>query len=239
MKCQNHSAIYTDIDKSCPSRKIFTSQICLLTFFTKIKFMQNLYFTVLSFENSVHTDQIRPADQDRNCFSSIQWNYVNSFLASSDFCHLLIIFANSFNPDLDRHKVGHDQDSNCFDTLIVILKELFEKVYLEKSANDNKSMKNYPACRVFQKCNFLLNMVTLCRCKLVWILISLLISLPPGKLYMLFCPLLILFCKINFFEKFFQKYHLSVKQIGSRSGPTFCQAWSGSNLFAKAKNRRH
>ena len=33
-----------------------------------------------------------------------------------------------------------------------------------------------------------------------------------------FCRLLIFF-KINFFEKFLQKYHLSVKQIGSRSGP--------------------
>ena len=28
----------------------------------------------------------------------------------------------------------------------------------------------------------------------------------------------------NFFEKFFQEYHLSVKQIGSRSSPTFCRA---------------
>ena len=37
------------------------------------------------------------------------------------------------------------------------------------------------------------------------------------------CCLLIFF-KINFFEKFFQEYHLSVKQIGSRSGPTFCRA---------------
>ena len=32
-----------------------------------------------------------------------------------------------------------------FDTLIVLLKELFEKVYFEKkSAEDNRSMKNYP-----------------------------------------------------------------------------------------------
>ena len=27
---------------------------------------------------------------------------------------------------------------------------------------------------------------------------------------------------------------ISVKQIGSRSGPTFCWAWSGSNMFVKA-----
>ena len=50
---------------------------------------------------------------------------------------------------------------------------------------------------------------------------------------MVFCRLLIFF-KVNFFEKFFQElYQLSVKQIGPRSDPTFCRACSGSNLFAK------
>ena len=34
----------------------------------------------------------------------------------------------------------------------------------------------------------------------------------PGKFFMLFCRLLIFF-KINFFEKFFQEYHLSVKHF--------------------------
>ena len=43
------------------------------------------------------------------------------------------------------------------------------------------------------------------------------------------------FFKIRFLEKLFQKYHLSVKQIGLRSGPTLCRAWSGSNLFAKVE----
>ena len=33
-----------------------------------------------------------------------------SFLASSDFCHLLITFANSLDPDLN---VGPDRDPNC------------------------------------------------------------------------------------------------------------------------------
>ena len=54
----------------------------------------------------------------------------------------------------------------------------------------------------------------------------------------LFCCLLIFF-KINLFEKFFQKYHLNVKQIGSRSGLTLCQALSGSKLFAKVISRSH
>ena len=34
------------------------------------------------------------------------------------------------------------------------------------------------------------------------------------------------FFKINFWEKFFQEYHQSVKKFGSRSGPMFCQSWS-------------
>ena len=38
-----------------------------------------------------------------------------------------------------------------------------------------------------------------------------------------FLSLLILL-KIYFLEKFFQENRLSIKQIGSRSGPTFCRA---------------
>ena len=41
----------------------------------------------------------------------------------------------------------------------------------------------------------------------------------PLKFFMLFYHLLIVL-KINYFKKFFQNYHLSVKQIGSRLGPT-------------------
>ena len=46
-------------------------------------------------------------------------------------------------------------------------------------------------------------------------------SLHAGEFFMLCCRLLIFF-KINIFKKFFQEYHQSVKQFGSRSGPTFC-----------------
>ena len=49
---------------------------------------------------------------------------------------------------------------------------------------------------------------------------------------MLFCCLLIFF-KINFFEEFFQKYHQSVKQFGSRSGPTFFSPDLGSNCLQR------
>ena len=37
----------------------------------------------------------------------------NSLPASSDFCHLLITFANSLDPDQARHNVGPDLDPNC------------------------------------------------------------------------------------------------------------------------------
>ena len=48
-------------------------------------------------------------------------------------------------------------------------------------------------------------------------------SLPHGKIFMLFCRLMI-FIKINFLDKFFQEYNLSVKQIRSRSGLMWVQS---------------
>ena len=38
---------------------------------------------------------------------------INSFFASGDFCCLLITFANSLDPDQDRHSVGPGLDPNC------------------------------------------------------------------------------------------------------------------------------
>ena len=54
---------------------------------------------------------------------------LNLSLLSRDFCHLLITFSHSFNPDHDRQVVGHDLAPNHL-TLCVIafLKEVFEKV---------------------------------------------------------------------------------------------------------------
>ena len=54
---------------------------------------------------------------------------------------------------------------------------------------------------------------------------------------MIFCRLLT-FSKLFFSKKKFWKHYLSVKQFGSRSGPIFCQSWSGSKLFAKVISRR-
>ena len=56
--------------------------------------------------------------------------------------------------------------------------------------------------------------------------------------YSCFCCRLLTFFKMNFFKKIFQEHYQSVKQFGSRSGPMFCQSWSGSKLFAKVMIRR-
>ena len=64
-----------------------------------------------------------------NAFTSYP---LNSFLARVDFFHLLETFANSLDPDQDRLNVGSDQDLNYL-TLIVFLKEFFDKFNFEKS----------------------------------------------------------------------------------------------------------
>ena len=46
------------------------------------------------------------------------------------------------------------------------------------------------------------------------------------------------FFKINLFKIFFWDRYLSVKQVGSRSGLTKRQSWSGSKLFAMVISRR-
>ena len=46
------------------------------------------------------------------------------------------------------------------------------------------------------------------------------------------------FFKTNFFKKILAGIQQSVKQLGSWSGRTLCQAWSGSKLFAKVISRR-
>ena len=49
-------------------------------------------------------------------------------------------------------------------------------------------------------------------------------SLPTGYVAC-FCCCLLIFFKINFFEKIFQEYHQIVKQFGSRSGLTSGLIW--------------
>ena len=47
------------------------------------------------------------------------------------------------------------------------------------------------------------------------------------------CPLIIFANSLDPDHAFFQDSYQIVKGIGTRSGPTFCQSWSGSKLFAK------
>ena len=48
-----------------------------------------------------------------------------------------------------------------------------------------------------------------------------------------------IFSKSIFKKKILQEYHYSIKLFGSRSGLTFCQAWSGSKLIANVISRQH
>ena len=48
---------------------------------------------------------------------SRSYSVFNSLPASGDFCHLLITFANSWDPDQARQKVGPDLDPNCLTPL--------------------------------------------------------------------------------------------------------------------------
>ena len=53
------------------------------------------------------------------------------------------IFANNFDPDQARQNVGSDLDPNKQDTLMVLLKEFFEKVdllILKNSADKKKTL---------------------------------------------------------------------------------------------------
>ena len=53
-----------------------------------------------------------------------------------------------------------------------------------------------------------------------------------------FLSTVVFFLKVTFSKKNLQEYHQSVKQFGSRSGQTFCPAWSGSLLFAMVISRQ-
>ena len=44
-------------------------------------------------------------------------NSVDSFLACSDYCHLLITFADRMDADQDEHSVNPDLDPNHFDSV--------------------------------------------------------------------------------------------------------------------------
>ena len=66
---------------------------------------------------------------------------VNSFLASSNFCGLLMTFANRLDLVQDGQFVSPDLDPSCL-TLMLFLKEFFESFNFEKiSKRQNKHEK--------------------------------------------------------------------------------------------------
>ena len=67
-------------------------------------------------------------------------NFPGGKVNSTYCCCLLITFANSLDPDLDPTKHGPDLDQNCY-TLVVFLKELFQKDVLKNSADHKEAEK--------------------------------------------------------------------------------------------------
>ena len=67
---------------------------------------------------------------------------VNSFLASGNFCHLLITFANSLDSDQVWQNVGPDLDPSCLTlwwySWMIFLKKL---IWKKKSTDDKKACK--------------------------------------------------------------------------------------------------
>ena len=143
-----------------------------------------------------------------------------------------IPFANNLDPCQDRQSVDPDLNPNCIKLWLCSRKILLKKlhVFWKKSADDKKH-ENFPECNI--------KMLP----SKVWVFYFGILCIPWPRNCMLcncscFCCPLLTFFKINFFKKFFQQNYQSGKQLGFRSGPTFCRSWSGSKLFAKVISRR-
>ena len=90
--------------------------------------------------------------------------YVHRHMLTLTFlCHLLITFSNSLDPVQARQNIRPD----LVDTLMIFLKEFFEKIDVEKISRRQKHMKNYPVGRVTQKFIYILTIfppVMTCHC---------------------------------------------------------------------------
>ena len=58
-------------------------------------------------------------------------NASNASLLFACLCRLLRAFANCLDPDQARQNVGPDLDPKLFNTLIILLQDLFEKLILK------------------------------------------------------------------------------------------------------------
>ena len=65
-------------------------------------------------------------------------------MLSRDFCHLLITFANSLDPDQDQLNVGPQSGYNQLDTLKVFL-IFFKNHYEKKDQQTTKYGENLPS----------------------------------------------------------------------------------------------
>ena len=79
------------------------------------------------------------------------WCIFYSLLASGDFCHLLITFANSFDPDQDRRYVGPGQDPTVRHSDSVSKRTcFFFKKLILKEVNRWQQKHEYPACKLLR-----------------------------------------------------------------------------------------
>ena len=66
---------------------------------------------------------------------------LNSFPARGELCRLLMIFANSLDPDQARQNVGPDLDPNRFKLLLFSWNMFWKYESWKKSADDKTSWK--------------------------------------------------------------------------------------------------
>ena len=92
------------------SSAVFFFKINFFTTLSGLTLAQNLLKPTLSAKwKKLETNEIDFSQEvvSRNC------SVFNSMPASGDFCHLLITFANSLDPDQARQNVWPDLDPNC------------------------------------------------------------------------------------------------------------------------------
>ena len=81
--------------------------------------------------------------------------HINSFHASGDLCRLLIIFANSLDPDQAQQNVGPDLHPNCLTLWQYSWQIFFEKVKQKKkkkkkNPDDKKVCAKLPSMQIIK-----------------------------------------------------------------------------------------
>ena len=112
-------------------------------------------------------------------------------------------FTNSLDPDQAQQNVATESGSKLFDTMMIIMKEFFEKVDFEKNQQTTKN-----ACKITQNAKSVNPFSNDSLSRLI-----------QKRLVILHAILSAVLFKLNFSKipEFLQKYHQSVNQFGSRS----------------------